>query len=99
LTNTSCFSIPGIRATDIVEALVAYGIIVGTGSACSAGATEPPHTLLRMGVDYDLAAAALRVSFSRDNRSGAVDALLDAITKCVHCEPERECASAFGQFC
>jgi cysteine desulfurase len=64
LPNTSCFSIPGLVASDIVDALASREIVVGNGSACSAGAMHPPKTLLAMGVPYDLATATLRVSLA-----------------------------------
>jgi cysteine desulfurase len=90
LPNTSCFSIPGIIASDIVTTLAEQQIIIGTGSACSAGATEPPRTLLKMGVDYEVAACALRVSFGRFNSAVDVSSLLNAIATYLenlpHCE-------------
>ena len=64
LPNTSCFSIPSVFASDVVEALAYRHIVVGNGPACSAGAMHPPKTLLAMGVPYDLATAALRVSLA-----------------------------------
>jgi cysteine desulfurase len=90
LPNTSCFSIPGIVASDIVTALAEQQIIIGTGSACSAGAIEPPRTLLKMGVDYEVAACALRVSFGRFNSTGDVSSLVNAMAtyleNSAHCE-------------
>jgi cysteine desulfurase len=79
LPNTSCFSIPGHIASETVAALAGQGIIVGTGSACSAGAVEPPHTLLRMGVDYEVAATALRVSLSAYNSIYDMRTLVEAL--------------------
>jgi cysteine desulfurase len=64
LPNTSCFSVPGVIASDVVEALARQNIVVGNGSACSAGAMHPPKTLLAMAVPYDLATSALRVSLA-----------------------------------
>jgi cysteine desulfurase len=65
LPNTSCFSVPGKLGASIVEDLAASGIIVGSGSACSAGAIRPPKTLVAMGIAHEIATSALRVSFSR----------------------------------
>lgn len=81
LFNTSCLSFPGARGSDIVELLLSEGIVVGTGSACSASSLHPPETLLKMGIDYDIAGAAIRVSFSRFNSPDHVIELLDALTK------------------
>ncbi len=64
LSNTSCFSLPGISGEDMAGLLVAAGIIVGTGSACSAGAIQSSRTLRSMGVDHLIAAGVLRVSLS-----------------------------------
>jgi cysteine desulfurase len=94
LANTSCFSIPAGNAGEVVAALAAKGIIVGTGSACSAGAAEPPHTLLRMGVNYEVAAAALRVSLSRYNSMRDVQTLLEALATYVARRSPDETASA-----
>jgi len=67
LPNTSCFSLPVMNASEIVEALAIRRVIVGTGAACSSGALSPSATLLAMGVNYRLAQAALRVSLSVRN--------------------------------
>jgi cysteine desulfurase len=64
LSNTSCFSLPGISGENMVGLLAAAGIIVGTGSACSAGAIQPSKTLQSMGVNYLMVGGALRVSLS-----------------------------------
>lgn len=81
LVNTCCVSFPGTRGSDIVELLLGEGIVVGTGSACSASSLHPPETLLKMGVNYDLAGAAIRVSFSRFNSSDHVAVLSETLRK------------------
>ena len=65
LPNTSCFSLPGIIGTDMVELLAGYGIIIGTGAVCSNGAIHPSKTLSSIGVTHEIATAGLRVSLSR----------------------------------
>lgn len=89
LPNTSCFSLPGVVGEEVAAKLASQGIIVGTGSACSSGATHPPKTLLAMGVDYDLARAALRVSCSVTNKpedlAGFLEALLAISGGTGHC--------------
>ena len=81
LPNTSCFSIPGLIADEVAEALAADGILIGTGSACSSGSVHPPKTLLAMGVDYTLARAALRLSLSRNSNCADTDALLQRLRR------------------
>ena len=79
LPNTSCFSLPNVVGEELATKLAAQGIIVGTGSACSSGATHPPKTLLAMGVDYDAARAALRVSCSANNQPEDLALFLEAL--------------------
>ncbi len=64
LPNTSTFSLPGLIGDEAVQYLANKGIIVGTGSACSAGALHPPKTILALGTPYVLAGGTLRVSLS-----------------------------------
>lgn len=79
LPNTSCFSLPKVVGEELAAKLAAGGIIVGTGSACSSGATHPPKTLLAMGMDYDVARAALRVSYSVNNKAKDLGPLLEVL--------------------
>jgi len=79
LPNTSCFSLPNVVGEELATKLAAQGIILGTGSACSSGAAHPPKTLLAMGVDYDVARAALRVSCSPNNSSSELSLLLGSL--------------------
>lgn len=64
LPNTSTFSLPGLVGEEAAHSLANKGIIVGTGSACSAGALHPPKTVLALGTPYTLAGGTLRVSLS-----------------------------------
>ena len=89
LCNTSCFSLPGLDANHATELLARNGICVGTGSACSSGALHPPRTLLAMGVDYELAGNALRVSLSRFSTAEDLSNLLLTLQRIrSNCETE-----------
>jgi cysteine desulfurase len=79
LPNTSCFSLPGCSANSMADLLATKGFYVGTGSACSSGALEPPRTLIAMGVDYETARSALRVSLSRYSREEESESLVEAL--------------------
>ena len=59
------------------------GFAVSSGSACTSGKTEPSHVLSAMGVADELALAAVRVSFGRDNTSDDVDAFAQALSVIV----------------
>ena len=79
LPNTSCFSIPGVIASDTVDALASRDIVVGKGSACSTGAMHPPKTLLAMAVPYELATSALRVSLAPSTNWGELHKFIEAL--------------------
>lgn len=79
LPNTTYFSLPGIVAGDAVDILGAAGVIVGTGSACSAGAIQPSKTLQAMKVNHELASSALRISLSRFSTTEEISRLLQAL--------------------
>ena len=52
------------------------GIAVSAGSACSSGKAKASHVLAAMGVEPDLAASYLRISFGPDTIEADVDAFL-----------------------
>jgi cysteine desulfurase len=84
LPNTSSFSMPGHNASSLADELACQRIYVGRGSACSSGSPHPPRTLLEMGVEYTIAAAALRVSLSRYTQREELDCLLSKLTVARH---------------
>lgn len=51
----------------LVHMLLERGIAISTGSACSNGNDQPSHVITAMGIPYQLARNALRISFSRDS--------------------------------
>lgn len=79
LPNTTCFSIPGVLSDEITHALACDGIIVGTGSACSAGSIDVSKTLRAMNVPYEMAAGALRISLSRFSTIKDIESLIAAL--------------------
>ncbi len=79
LPNTSFFAIPGVDGDTLVGRLDRAGFAVASGSACSSADPEPSHTLLSMGVDPELARAAVRVSLGAGNTRQDVDGFLVAL--------------------
>jgi len=63
LGNTSCISMPGVKAETQVMALDLAGICVSAGAACSSGKVGPSTVLAAMAADPSDAASALRISF------------------------------------
>ena len=83
LPNTSCISFPGTAAEDVGLALAHAGVVVGTGAACSSGSMAPPKTLIAMGVPYDLANAAIRISTSRMTTEVEIQSALAALNRVI----------------
>lgn len=94
LSNTSCFSLPGVVADDLAMNLAARSIIVGTGSACASGTIEPSKTLIAMGTDYDTAKAALRISLGRFTAVDEIATCLDCLSELLLTSPILRGASA-----
>jgi len=62
LPNTLNLTFPGVLGESMLIALDLEGIHVSMGSACTAGAVEPSHVLLAMGLSHDEARSSLRLS-------------------------------------
>jgi cysteine desulfurase len=67
----------------LLLALDSQGIAVSTGSACAAGATDPSHVLLAMGLSRAQAAGSLRFSLGRATDADAIDYTLDVLARAV----------------
>lgn len=80
LPNTSFFSLPYMLAEEMADILAAAGIIVGTGSACSAGAMQPSKVLQSMGVAHEIAVGGLRVTLSRSSTLQEITDLVVSLT-------------------
>lgn len=70
------FSLPGYEGAVLVRMLSELGVVVGTGSACSAEAKAPNRTLTAMGRTRAEAFGALRVSIGLQNNAADIDAFL-----------------------
>lgn len=71
LANTSCVSVPGMKAETLQIALDLDGIAVSAGSACSSGRLGPSHVLLAMGADAAL--GAIRISLGASTSEADID--------------------------
>ena len=83
LPGNAHFSFPGCEGDALLMLLDAAGIECSTGSACSAGVTEPSHVLVAMGADAAAARSSLRFTLGHTSTGQDVDALLDAIGPAV----------------
>ena len=76
MSNTVNLSFAGIEGEAVVVSLDLKSICIASGSACSSGATEPSHVILALGVEPQLAAGAVRISFGRSTKQEDIDYLL-----------------------
>ncbi|CAM4213768.1 cysteine desulfurase [Bacillus manliponensis] len=60
-------SFVGLKPEVVVHALEEQGVYVSTKSACSSKANEVSRVLLAMGLSHEVAASAIRISFTQDN--------------------------------
>jgi cysteine desulfurase len=78
LGNTSCISMPGVKAETQVMALDLAGICVSAGAACSSGKVGRSAVLAAMGADPADAASALRISFGWNTAFEDIERLIGA---------------------
>jgi cysteine desulfurase len=83
--NTTNVSFAGADAESLLMALDLAGIAVSTGAACAAGAIEPSHVLVAMGMAPGRVRASLRFSLGRTTSEGDVEraamAVADALRR------------------
>jgi cysteine desulfurase len=78
LCNTTCISMPGVRAETQVMALDLAGVCVSAGAACSSGKVTRSAVLAAMAVDPSEAETALRISCGWSTVSEDIDRLIAA---------------------
>lgn len=83
LANTSNIRFGEIDAEFILDKLDKAGICASSGSACSAGGTEPSHVLRAMGQTREQALAAVRFSLSRYSTAAEIDRILTVLSGIV----------------
>ena len=76
------FGIPDHEGAIVARMLAEeYGILVGTGSACSAESGRPSALLLAQGYPEETARTAIRISFAADTAADDLARLLDALPR------------------
>ena len=83
LPNTTNVSFGTTDAVPLLMALDLAGVAVSTGAACAAGAAEPSHVLLAMGLARDVVQASLRFSLGRQTTADEIDRAADAVGRAV----------------
>jgi cysteine desulfurase len=83
LPGNAHLSFPGCEGDALLMLLDARGIECSTGSACSAGVSQPSHVLLAMGADVERARGSLRFSLGHTSTDADVDHVLEVIPAVV----------------
>jgi cysteine desulfurase len=81
--NTSSIFFEHIGGESLVIDLDSRGISASAGAACSAGAREPSHVLLAMGLSPARARASLRFSLGKQNSAADIEYLLATLPSLV----------------
>lgn len=81
LPNTSCLTIKGVSALDLVQTLGGLGVMISAGSACSSLKAEPSHVLRAMGLSNLDCLSTIRVSFGPDVNKELVSELARILVK------------------
>jgi cysteine desulfurase len=78
LANTTCISMPGVKAETQVMALDLAAVCVSAGSACSSGKVQRSAVLAAMGVENAVAETAIRISLGWNSQMEDIDRLIVA---------------------
>jgi cysteine desulfurase len=81
LANTVNLTFPEVLGESMLIALDLEGVEVSMGSACAAGAIEPSHVLLAMGLGRDEARSSLRLSLGWSTTADEIDRAAEIIAR------------------
>jgi cysteine desulfurase len=76
LPNTTCISMPRVKAEVQVMALDLAGVCVSAGAACSSGKVQRSAVLAAMGVEPGVAETAIRISLGWNSQAEEIDRLI-----------------------
>jgi cysteine desulfurase len=83
LPNTCNIAFEYIEGEAILHHMDRAGIAASTGSACTAGSSEPSHVLKAMNLPATALNGAVRLSFSRENTGEDVDRVLEVLPEII----------------
>jgi len=84
LPNNINISIHGVSGERLVHQLDSFGIMVATGSACSANNDEPSHVLKALGMKPADINSSLRITLGRQTTKAAIDYLHKKLAEVVN---------------
>jgi cysteine desulfurase len=83
LPNILNVSFGGVEGESLLMSLDIKGIAVSTGSACSAGSSDPSHVLRAMGLERARADGSLRFSLGRTTTEEDIDYTVETLVEVV----------------
>lgn len=83
LSGTLNLSFEGVEGESLILSLDMEGVAVASGSACTAGLSEPSHVLTAMGIPPRQAESSLRFSLGRDNDTEDIEYVADVLPPIV----------------
>ncbi len=83
LPNNAHFCFEHVDGESILVGLDQQGICASGGSACTAGALEPSHVLIAMGVPPEVARGAVRFTVGRQNTPEQIERVLDLLHRII----------------
>ena len=83
LPGNANFSFKNTNSQELLFKLDSKGICVYSGSACSAGNSNPSHVLTSIGLEKELAQGTIRFTFGEDNSKEDVDYLLESLEEFI----------------
>ena len=84
LPNNVNFSFLGVEGQSIVVLLSEESICASSGSACSAGDSNPSHVLKAMGLTEQLSGGAVRFTLSYENTKEEIDYTIDKLKEIIY---------------
>ncbi len=84
LPNNIHFSFDNVEGEALLMNLDLEGVAASSGSACSAGSSEPSHVLQALGISPELMRGSLRLSLGRYTTEKEVDRVAEVLIQVVH---------------
>lgn len=83
LPGNANISFRSIIGEDLLLKLDEKGICASTGSACSAGTSDPSHVLLAIGLEKEFAQGSLRITLGEENTKEDIDYLVEQLVEII----------------
>lgn len=83
LPGNANITFDGVSAESLLIALDMKGICVSAGSACSAGALDPSHVLLAIGLSPEAAKSTIRLTAGEENTLEEMDRAVEILKQAV----------------